>query len=69
MFPRFSRCVFFLSISVWSIALAHFWQLSTMVGVSLSLFGLWVGARFMLKPSVASDKTSYVWYNVRPSTL
>ena len=55
----------FLPILGWSVALANFWRLSSLIGALLMLFGLYVGARFMVLRSIADDKTSYVWYNVR----
>lgn len=64
VFPRLSRFGIFLPILGWSVALAEFWQISPFIGALLMLFGLFVGARFMVLRSIAADKKSYVWYNV-----
>ena len=65
--PEASRWSMPILLVGWSIYLCTLWGPHPLAGAIFCAWGAWVGYRYMSMRSVADDKQSYIYYNVRPS--
>ncbi|KIY66754.1 hypothetical protein CYLTODRAFT_354453 [Cylindrobasidium torrendii FP15055 ss-10] len=67
--PKFSRLSMLVLPVFWSSLLCIFSTVNIAVLAALVSSAIWISYRFYFLLDVASDKKSYLYYNVRPSSL
>ncbi|GJE90571.1 UbiA prenyltransferase family [Phanerochaete sordida] len=53
-----------ITLSSWSLVLAHIWELDSASTLFFGGLGVWIGVRFLFYRSIEADKASYNLYNV-----
>lgn len=64
LFPTFSRVSMMISIPLWSLCLSRLWKLDYICSAAFIIYGMIVGARFVVYRTACAHKQSCKLYSV-----
>lgn len=64
LFPMFARISMMIGVPLWSYCLSRLWQVDNICSAAFVMYGMVVGARFMIYRGASADRQSCKLYSV-----